>query len=69
MATVTGDPGDIPDYRATSSHGLGGDEFNEGGYEVDLRYLELKAREARERALEAELELHRARSSQSVVNQ
>lgn len=68
VATVTGDPEDFPEYQTVSSDGLGGDGFNEAGYEVDLRYLELKAREARERALEAELELQRARSTASGMN-
>lgn len=68
VATVTGDPGDSPDYQTALSYGLGGDGSGEACYEVDLRYLELKAREARERALEAELELHRARSSAAGMN-
>ncbi|MDH4035469.1 MAG: hypothetical protein OEV80_16870, partial [candidate division Zixibacteria bacterium] len=68
VTTVAGNPEDNPDYRTVSSSGLGGDGTSETVYEVDLRHLELRAREARERALEAELDLQRARSAQDGMN-
>jgi hypothetical protein len=63
VSTIADNPDDHPEYRASASDGLGGDEPSQGAYEIDLRYYELKARETRQRALEAELELQRARMS------
>lgn len=59
-ATVA-DPGDHPDARLLSPDELDENEAGQARYEVDLRYYELKAKAAREAAMEAERELEEAR--------
>ena len=61
MLTVASNPGEDPEATAVSFT----DETGEvqTGYVTDLRYYELKAKEARLKALEAELELEKAREA------
>ncbi|HOP06658.1 MAG TPA: hypothetical protein PLF13_05125 [candidate division Zixibacteria bacterium] len=61
VLTVASNPGEDPEATAVSFT----DETGEvqTGYVTDLRYYELKAKEARLKALEAELELEKAREA------
>ena len=68
VTTLAKDPGDVPNAVPVPVYDHEGNPTGETRYEVDLRYYELKAKEAqlREKAariktLEAELELQRAR--------
>jgi hypothetical protein len=59
-ATVS-DPTDFPDAVPIPTYDLQGNPTGETTYKVDLRHLELKAKQKRIEALEAELELEQAR--------
>ncbi len=54
-------PGSNPDAEIVPVIGVNGDPTGETMYQVDLRYYELKAKQERIEALEAELELREAR--------
>lgn len=60
-ATVS-DPTGFPDAVPVPTYDLEGNPTGETQYKVDLRHLELKAKQKRIEALEAELELEQART-------
>ncbi len=62
MAMVS-EPGDFPNSEPIEVYDINGNPTGETKYKVDLRHLELKAKEARIKALEAELELQKARKN------
>jgi len=68
VQTVTSNPGDNPDAKAVIVNGESGAEPSEA-WDVDLRYYEMRAKEASIKALEAEKQLRRARSQQLSKHQ
>jgi hypothetical protein len=59
VKSIVTDPGDNPEAIPVTSRDENGNMLS--GYEVDLRYYEMQAQSARLKAIEAELELERAR--------
>jgi hypothetical protein len=59
VKSVVADPGDNPEAIPFTNKDENGNDIH--GYEVDLRYYEMQAQAARLKAIEAELELERAR--------
>ncbi len=68
VQTVTSNPGDNPDAKAVIVNDESGIVPGEA-WDVDLRYYEMRAREASIKALEAEKQLRRARSQQLSKHQ
>jgi hypothetical protein len=62
VSGIVSDPTDFPDAVPVPTYDLEGNPTNEIMYKVDLRHLELRAKQERIEALEAELELERARA-------
>jgi len=65
VKTLVSDPGDFPDAVPVPVYDNEGNPTGESKYEVDLRNLEIKAKQERIEALEAELELQKARENES----
>ncbi len=65
VKTIVADPGDHPEAKPVQVALDDEQGSTKTAYEIDLRYYELRAKEARARALEAELELERARQRSS----
>jgi len=65
VTTMVSDPTEFPDAVPIAVYDLEGNPTGETEYKVDLRHLELKAKQKRIEALEAELELERARTRET----
>ncbi|UCC44938.1 MAG: hypothetical protein JSU65_03165 [Candidatus Zixiibacteriota bacterium] len=62
VTTMVSNPSDFPDAVPVPTYDLKGNPTGETKYKVDLRQLELKAKQKRIEALEAELEFEQART-------